>query len=72
MSKWKKNGWTTSKGDAVKNRDLWEDFATLYEAVKEANIDVVFKKVKGHSGNTFNEMADEVARGRQFWQEKAI
>ena len=71
MSKWKKNGWTTSKGDAVKNRDLWEDFATLYEAVKEANIDMVFKKVKGHSGNTFNEMADEVARGQAILARKS-
>lgn len=71
VSKWKKNGWTTSRGDAVKNRDLWEDFIILHDAVKEAKAKVIFKKVKGHSGNTFNEMADEVARKQAILARKS-
>lgn len=62
IEKWRVNGWKTSKGDDIKNRDLWESLSTLLDAVKESKVSMTFKKVKGHSGNTFNEMADDVAK----------
>lgn len=62
--KWKLNGWKTTKGKDVKNRDLWEEFMSLMMAFKSAKISVQFIKVKGHNGNAFNEMADEAARGQ--------
>lgn len=62
IAKWKLNEWKTSKGDEVKNKDLWESLIILMEAVKESKVKIVFYKVKGHSGNTFNEIADEIAR----------
>ena len=56
---WKKNGWRTSTGSAVKNVDLWK---VLDEAVK-AHGHVTWQWVKGHAGNAMNERVDELARG---------
>lgn len=55
---WQKNGWRTSKGDPVQNRDLWE---SLLAAMKRHQ--VTFMKVKGHAGVAWNERCDELARG---------
>lgn len=62
--KWKLNGWKTTKGKDVKNRDLWEELMMLLMAFKSANIPIRFIKVKGHNGDVFNEKADEVARSQ--------
>lgn len=62
--KWKLNGWKTTKGKDVKNRDLWEELMSLLLALKDAKISIRFVKVKGHNGNAFNEKADEIARGQ--------
>ena len=53
---WKKNNWKTSNKKDVKNIDLWKliDKLNSFHAVE-------WKWVKGHSGNTGNEMADELA-----------
>ena len=53
---WKKNNWKTSNKKEVKNIDLWKliDKLNSFHAVE-------WKWVKGHSGNTGNEMADELA-----------
>lgn len=52
---WKKRGWKTQKGD-VKNKDLIQ--ALDEECSKH---DVSWKWVKGHNGDKFNELADELA-----------
>lgn len=57
IDKWKSNGWKTSQKEDVKNRDLWEQLDLLLSIS-----DVEFIKVKGHAGNTFNEMCDKRAR----------
>jgi ribonuclease HI len=54
---WKRNGWKTSKGEDVKNRDLLEQIDLLCQA-----INVTFTHVAGHSGIMGNERADELAR----------
>lgn len=62
--KWKLNGWKTTKGKDVKNRDLWEELMSLMLSFKSDAVNVHFVKVKGHNGNVLNEMADEVARSQ--------
>ena len=55
--KWKRNGWRTSTGGHVLNKDLWQKLDELIStrAVK-------FNWVKGHAGNFFNERCDKLAR----------
>lgn len=59
---WKTNGWKTTKGDDVKNRDLWEEFYEVRKSLRRFGYTIEFIKVKGHSGDTFNEMVDKFAR----------
>jgi ribonuclease HI len=58
IHKWKKNGWKTSSGDDVKNKELWIEIDTLRDCMKE----VQWKWVKAHNGNPLNEEADKLAR----------
>ena len=52
---WRQNGWLTSSGEEVKNRDLWEALADL-----TAQHDVRFEHVRGHSGNEHNDAVDKM------------
>jgi ribonuclease HI len=54
---WKKNGWRTASKDPVKNQDLWQrlDAARSRHTVR-------WHWVKGHSGDAYNERADELVR----------
>lgn len=57
LDKWQVNGWKTSKGDDVQNKDLWVqllEFLTVYDIP-------VFIKVKGHAGDKYNEYVDKIA-----------
>lgn len=54
---WEKNGWLNSQKQPVANRDLWEELLGLYRTHK-----IAFFKVKGHSGDRWNERCDELAR----------
>lgn len=57
---WAANGWKTKQGKEVKNRELWE---TYVEIRKEfPMLKVKFVKVKGHSGNKYNELVDKAAK----------
>ncbi len=55
---WKKRGWKNSQKKPVANRDLWEPLIQLY---LEREHELSFTWVKGHSGNKFNEIADQLA-----------
>jgi len=58
LLEWAKNGWETKAGTDVKNKDLWlELFSLVY-----GKISCSFYKVKGHSGNKYNEEADRLAK----------
>jgi ribonuclease HI len=59
---WKKNNWQTTKNEDVKNRDLWEEFSELRAEASKLNIPITIHKIKGHSGNTFNELVDKLAK----------
>lgn len=51
--------WCTGEWKAKK--DGTKAYKNFYESAKE-NIDIVFVKVKGHSGDKYNELADKLAR----------
>lgn len=55
--RWQKNGWLNSKQQPVANQDLWEKLIK----VSEDHGNVKWEKVKGHSGDPGNEMADKMA-----------
>lgn len=54
---WVRNGWVNSKKQPVKNKDLWLKIIPFFQ-----RLDIKFEKVKGHSGNVWNERADKLAR----------
>jgi ribonuclease HI len=54
---WKKNGWRNANRKLIKNVDLWQE---LDLEVSKHQIEWVW--VKGHSGNHYNEIVDELAR----------
>lgn len=62
IDRWRLNGWKTSKGDDVKNVELWMECLKLLSQIRQMGIKITFIKVKGHSGDTLNEYADEIAR----------
>ena len=53
---WIKRGWQNSQKKPVANRDIWEPLIELYQ-----ERDITFEWVKGHSGNKWNDRADELA-----------
>ena len=59
---WQQNNWKTTKNIDVKNRDLWENFILLRNKAKSLGIYIKIIKIKGHMGNTFNELVDKLAK----------
>lgn len=55
---WENNGWINSKREPIANQDLWEKIIPYFK-----NPYVNIEKVKGHSGHTYNEIADKLATG---------
>ena len=53
---WIKRDWLTTQGAPVKNKDLWIDLLT-----ETSKHDLMFQWVKGHSGDKYNDLADELA-----------
>ena len=56
LENWKRRGWKTAARKPVKNVDLWQRLDKATEGH-----DIEWAWVKGHSGHTENEMADELA-----------
>lgn len=57
IKKWKTNGWKTANRKDVKNVDLWVELDELSQKYS-----IEWRWVKGHSGDKYNEKADELAR----------
>ncbi|HUZ08662.1 MAG TPA: ribonuclease H [Acidimicrobiales bacterium] len=55
---WRRRGWRNSQGKPVANRDLWEP---LLELALAPEVAVTFRWVKGHSGDRWNDVVDELA-----------
>ena len=62
LKKWIKRGWKTLKDEEVKNKDLWLNFIEVYRSLRSQNKKIRFIKVKGHSGNEMNNIADALAK----------
>jgi ribonuclease HI len=56
--RWERNGWLGAGKKPVTNRDLWE---RLLAQVRRH--EVVWHKVRGHSGDVMNDRVDALARG---------
>ena len=56
INNWKNNGWKTAAKKPVKNKDLWQELDDLVQ-----NYSIKWVWVKGHSGHTGNERADQLA-----------
>ena len=56
IKKWEKNGWKNSNKKPVKNKDLWLKLNDLCQKNT-----IIWKWVKGHSNNRYNNLADELA-----------
>lgn len=58
---WMKNGWTTSTGDEVKNKELW--MALFDEMALLKKLPIKFIHVNGHVGVPGNERVNDIAQG---------
>jgi ribonuclease HI len=56
MDNWKKRGWKTASKSPVKNEDLWRRLDTARTPHR-----IEWKWVKGHSGDSGNDKADQLA-----------
>lgn len=59
--RWEINGYKTSSGADVANQDLIRNCRKLVKEIESNSGSVQFVKVKGHSGNHGNDMADRLA-----------
>lgn len=72
IGKWQQNNWKTTKGDDVKNKDLWEELAALMSKTLSLGIYIKIIKIKGHTGNTFNELVDRIAKEESIRARKGV
>ena len=59
MFRWASNNWIKSDGNSPENLDLIQAYYEFYN--KGYRIDL--RKIKGHAGHKWNEMADKLATG---------
>lgn len=55
IQSWKSKNWTRGKSGELKNRELWKRLDQLTQTHN-----VTFHKVKGHSDNKYNNLADQL------------
>ncbi len=58
MYGWERNGWITSTKTPVENKGQWQ---TLLSLAREYGERLILSKVKGHSGDVYNERCDQLA-----------
>ena len=58
---WRKNGWKTSQGKPVENRDIVESVLSRIEARAVRRVQTAFEWIKGHSDQPGNVEADRLA-----------
>lgn len=72
VHKWLLNGWVTTRGEAIKNRDLWEEYLRYIGKCMDKGILIKIIKVKGHAGNAFNEHVDKLAKDEVLLARKEV
>ena len=60
MFSWEKKGWLKSDNKIPENLDLIKPFFQYWQKGYRINL----QKVKGHAGNQWNELADQLATGK--------
>ena len=68
MFRWASNDWVKSDGNIPENLDLIQTYYTFYN--KGYRIDL--RKIRGHAGHKYNELADKLATGRISEEEAMI
>jgi ribonuclease HI len=56
---WQRRGWKNAQGKPVANRDLWE---LLFELALDQSRSITWTWVKGHSGDQWNDVVDQLAQ----------
>lgn len=59
--KWLRSGWKRADGSDVPNQDLWKELISIKDELLESGSTIQWRWVKGHSGDTGNDMADRNA-----------
>lgn len=59
---WKLRNWTKDGVEPIKNKELWKKVDNLLKWANSNGMKLMIKKVKAHSGNTYNELADKLAK----------
>ena len=67
MFRWASNNWIKSDGNSPENLDLIQAYYDFYN--KGYRIDL--RKIRGHAGHKYNELADKLATGK-ISEEEAI
>lgn len=57
LGNWQNNGWQNSKKQDVANQDLWKELIQLTNKNR-----IKLEKIKGHSGDKWNDRCDQLAR----------
>ncbi len=66
LATWQQNGWKRIKtGEPIQNADQW---TVLVDIIRKHDLDVQFVKLKAHSSNHFNNLADHLARHAAKYQ----
>lgn len=60
MFRWASNNWIKSDGNSPENLDLIQAYYDFYN--KGYRIDL--RKIRGHAGHKYNELADKLATGK--------
>lgn len=64
IEKWLVNDWKTTKGESVKNKDLWMEVHKAKSVLDKNGVKIRLIKIKGHAGNLYNELVDKLAKGQ--------
>ena len=57
---WREKGWKKANNQTPENMDLLQEFIELYDS----GLRIDLKKIKGHAGHEYNELADKLASGK--------
>lgn len=61
---WENKNWLTNSGRKIKNSEEWEKFVEHVKKLEKSKCNYAFVKVKAHSNNYLNRIADETAKLR--------
>ena len=62
LDTWVHNEWLGCRNEPIKYRSEWEGIKIMLDSMKANKFSVKFSKVKSHSGNSLNELADSEAK----------